>query len=389
MQKKLIALAVAGAFAAPAFAATSNVDVYGQINMSVERVDNGDTAVQRMVSNNNSFIGVKGSEDLGGGLSAVWQIEANLNTDGNGSTGNYFDSDNTKQSAITANNNIFGTRNTYVGLSSKTLGTVIAGVHDTPYKMSTGGLDIFVGTLGDYNAIFGSGGTRHGSYKPYNPSAVFDLRTGNTIAYMSPNFDGFEFKAAYVMGAEASVTSSRSSAYSLSGSYTNGPLFLTAAYERHNNVNGYSPLYGNAFCNNGAVCLGEGDYDMHAYKFGAGYTIAGLKLGAIYEKIVDDEKQIGHTSWGVNAAYPVGAMTLKAEYLKGGSTDYGAGDSGAKMIAVGVDYALSKRTVIQLTYADLENQENGYYALGQGPQVTPTTSGAELSGYSIGVRHSF
>ena len=82
MMKKILAVAIASAFAAPAFAATANVDVYGSINVSIENVDNGVADWNRMVTNNNSFLGFKGSEDLGGGLKAVWQLETNIQPDG-------------------------------------------------------------------------------------------------------------------------------------------------------------------------------------------------------------------------------------------------------------------------------------------------------------------
>lgn len=365
MQKKLIALAVAGMFAAPAFAATSNVDVYGQINMSVESVNDGDDRWARMVSNNNSFFGFKGSEDLGGGLSAVWQIEMNLNTDGN------VGSDWSDAGAIS------GTRNTFVGLSSKNFGTVLAGVHDTPYKMATGPLDLFVGTLGEYNAIMGAAAS--------NPSSTFDLRTGNTIAYISPDFSGFNFKAAYVMGYEGNLSGSgddTSNVYSLSGTYSNGPLFVTAAYEKHNDVDTVS-------CRHGAVCLGAGEgYDRDAWKIGGSYKFGDLKVGAMYENMDDNADSIGHYSWMLNAAYTMGAMTFKAEYLKASELD-AVNDSGASMWALGMDYALSKRTTIQLTYARLDNDDNGNWDLGQGPRVTNDSAGDTVSGFGLGVRHSF
>lgn len=364
MQKKLIALALASAFAAPAFAATSNVDVYGQINMSVESVNDGDDRWTRMVSNNNSFFGFKGSEDLGGGLSAVWQVEMNLNTDGN--VGN----DWSDAGAI------YGTRNTFVGLSSKSFGTVLAGVHDTPYKMATGPLDLFVGTLGDYNAIMGSAAG--------NASATFDLRTANTIAYISPDFSGFNVKAAYVMGFEGNDGGDDTShAYSLSGTYANGPLFVTAAYEKHSGVDW------TVGCRHGAVCLGgSGGYDRDAWKIGASYKFGDLKVGAMYENMDDNADNIGHYSWMLNAAYTMGAMTFKAEYIKASETD-GGNDNGASMYAIGMDYAMSKRTTIQLTYARLDNDDNGGWDLGQGPRVTNDSAGDTVSGFSVGVRHSF
>jgi predicted porin len=75
MKKSLIALAVAGAFAAPAaFAASANVDVYGIMNVALQDTDASGTDLQ--VTDNFSRVGLKGSEDLGGGLKGVWQIES-------------------------------------------------------------------------------------------------------------------------------------------------------------------------------------------------------------------------------------------------------------------------------------------------------------------------
>jgi predicted porin len=366
MMKKILAVAIASAFAAPAFAATSNVDVYGSINESVESVDDGTASYSRMVTNNNSFLGFKGSEDLGGGLKAVWQIEANISIDGSASSTN--------------DNNIFGTRNTFIGLAGG-FGTVIAGTHDTPYKLATGPLDKFVGTLGDYNAVFGNAAG--------NPSSIFDLRTGNTIAYISPNFSGFDVKAAYVMGLEgdASAAADESDAWSLSGTYTNGPLFVTAAYEKHNSV-------GTTTCNNGATCLGQGAVDRDAWKIGAGYKFGNLSVGAIYESIDGDVgTAVAHDSWGLNAAYAMGAFTLKASYANAGEIDNASGvevaNTGAEMWAVGVDYSLSKRTTVQVVYAEMDNDAAGTWDLGQGPQVTASAAGANVTGFGLGLKHTF
>ena len=112
MKKSLIALAVAGAVAAPAaFAATSNVDIYGIFGASVDIIDRDNASEDEFkVSSTASRIGFKGAEDLGGGLSAIWQVETGLDIDGQNTTPNGW-----------------GTRNTFVGLSSKTLGTVRIG----------------------------------------------------------------------------------------------------------------------------------------------------------------------------------------------------------------------------------------------------------------------
>jgi predicted porin len=375
--KKILAVAIASAFAAPAFAATSNVDVYGSLNLSYENVDNGSADWNRMVTNNNSFIGFKGSEDLGGGMKAVWQIESNISIDGSATAA-------TVTTADGVNGNIFGTRNTFVGLSGG-FGTVVAGVHDTPYKMSTGSLDVFVGTLGDYNGIFGN--------VAGNASSFFDLRTGNTIAYVSPNFGGFDVKAAYVSGLEAAEPAGQNTAnaYSLSGTYANGPLFVTAAYETHNDVAGTTTAQ---LCNSGATCLGAGTLSRDAIKLGAGYKFGDLKLGAIYEKIDGDTgTAVAHDTWGVNAAYGIGAITLKASYATASDIENAAGvevaNTGADMWALGVDYSLSKRTTVQLTYASMDNDSAGVWDLGQGPQVANFAAGSEVSGFGLGLKHTF
>jgi len=105
MQKKIIALAIAAAISGPAFA-DGNVTVYGVANASFDLVDNGSIGAtsgtrNNKISSNASRIGFKGSEDLGEGLKAVWQIESLISLDG----------------AAAATPDTLGTRNTYVGLS--------------------------------------------------------------------------------------------------------------------------------------------------------------------------------------------------------------------------------------------------------------------------------
>lgn len=379
MMKKILAVAIASAFAAPAFAATANVDVYGQINLSVDNVDNGAERRNTMSTNNNSFFGFKGSEDLGGGMKAVWQIEANLSIDGSSQT-SAFAATGTA-TAITAQDRgvIFGSRNSYVGLSGG-FGTVLGGVHDTPYKMATGPLDLFVGTLGDYNAVFGAAGAT-------GASNLFDLRTANTIAYVSPTFGGFDVKAAYVMGEGFQATGAKSSAYSLSATYKNGPLFATGAYEQHNNVNACPACtIGTTGLANGAPTL-----DRDAWKLGVGFTMGAFKVGAVYEDISGDAtgaSAIDHSTWLLNGAYAMGAITLKASYST--ADDLGSNtNTGSKMWAVGADYALSKRTTAQLTYARMNNDSAGAWGLGQGAAYSQSALGEDISGFSLGLRHSF
>ena len=130
MKKNLIALAVAAAVAAPA-AVMADATVYGKINMSIDSQDDGSES-GLFHSSNDSRMGFKGSEDLGNGLSTIYQVEVDLDGSGPG--------------ADLAWQN--GLRNTYIGVASN-WGTVLTGKHDTPYKIVGRKLDLFGDTRGD------------------------------------------------------------------------------------------------------------------------------------------------------------------------------------------------------------------------------------------------
>jgi predicted porin len=116
MQKKIIVLALAAAFAMPAFADTANVTVYGAVNLSAEQINTGDSASGAKganafkVSSNVTKFGLKGAQDLGDGVSAIWQIEQQVDVDDAGGTG--------------SGKNTLATRNSFVGLADKSMGTV-------------------------------------------------------------------------------------------------------------------------------------------------------------------------------------------------------------------------------------------------------------------------
>ncbi len=353
MKKSLIALAVAGSFAAPAFAATSNVDVYGVMNVSVSRVDSDVTGIDNStnVTSNASRIGFKGTEDLGGGLAAIWQIETGFDVDGDTTSG-------------------MSTRNTFVGVKGG-FGTVLAGRHDTPMKLLGRSVDNFGDTMADSRNLLGA--QRSGG------ATMFDLRTPNTVAYISPNFSGLTVIGAYVADHAASTTgldNNDTDAYSLSGTYANGPLMLGLGYERHNSVSG-----GN-------------DVDRSMWRLVGGYTIGDLKLGAQYENGKDDgmTADADRNGWGVFANYTMGAIVLKANYLSVGDIDT-ASDTGAKQYTLGVDYNLSKRTTAYAFYAQVKNDNAARFGLGSGAgdsdRTANATAGADPSVFGVGVKHSF
>ena len=247
MQKKIIALAIAAAISAPAFADTSNVTVYGIADVSYDSIKTGTAsalgagataaqiaagtagATSNRVSSNTSRLGFKGSEDLGDGLSAVWQIESVINMGDTTGTGTSI-----------------GTRNTFAGLSSASAGTVVLGRHDTPYKLSTRAYDLFGDGIADNRSIMGGspaantstapaavlGGT---AYTPASAAASFDGRQNQVLAYISPKLGGVATLAiGYVNLSPANnlATSNKQSAVSVAGMFDIGSGFgASLAYE--------------------------------------------------------------------------------------------------------------------------------------------------------------
>jgi predicted porin len=353
MKKSLIALAVASAVSAPAFAATSNVDVYGVFNMSVNVVDRDQPGVEDefTVASNRSRLGFKGAEDLGGGLSAIWQLEQRFDAD----TG-AFPTD---------------FRNTFVGLSSKALGTVKFGRYDTAYKMTTAKYDAFADGLGDYNNIMGA----------VNPlffggdGVVFNERADNSISYESPSFMGFTGMLTYGQQNETGLTATNPELWSLGGVYANGPLSVIAAYEINKDTT-----------TNG---------DAEAWKIGAGYQFGNTRIAGFYERIKFDSATSDYErdAWYVSVVHQMGSIALKAAYAMADEGELNGVNTndGAQQWTLGVDYSLSKRTTAYALYTSLDNDTNAGFNMGvsSSNSVAPTAGGQNPNGLSIGLKHTF
>ena len=106
----------------------------------------------------------------------------------------------------------------------------------------------------------------------------------------------------------------------------------------------------------------------------------------MYENIEVSNKDRG--AWMLNAGYAMGPITLKAMYMNADDRD-GTNNTGATQWNLGVDYALSKRTIVQVVYANLDNDSGAGYQLGQGGNIVAGSSGKDQSGFALGVRHSF
>ena len=385
-QKKLIVVALAAAITLPvqALADNANVTIYGMANLSFDMTDNGNNGTPgtstNKVSSNASRLGFKGAEDLGDGLSAVWQLESRVDMDNAGGT--------------------FGTRNTFAGLKSESLGQLVLGRHDTPYKIATRRLDIFGDTMGDNRALMG------GSIKGKNSALQFDGRPNDVAMYTSPSMNGFTVAASYIAGAELATAASniKGQTWSLAGMYDNGPLFASLAYQV-NDVG--STATGN---NAGGVVAGTTGVKESAWKAGLGYKLEAIEAGLVYEKTNDNFNTAssvqactsgstatdcyGHNAWYLSGKYKLPSGAAKLAYAKAGDLGNKA-SSGASQWVAGYDHNLSKRTTLYAIYTKLSNNTNASYGIAAGDAgintgfVNAKGAHADPSAWSFGMKHTF
>ncbi len=348
MKKTLISLSLAALFGSSA-AFAEDITIYGSMHYSLDYVtadpgfaDDGDWATG---VNRASFIGVKGSEDLGNGLKAIFKIESNIN----GAVGSW---------------------NTYAGLTGD-WGTVIMGQHDTPYLISTEGMDLFVDTVADYNAVMGTA----------NGGVAFNNVAPQTIAYISPNMSGLTIAAALVSTSlDEGAGNEETEGASVAAMYSNNGLYATLAWEGFND--GANALG----CGLGIGVCGTGGSD--AWKGGLGYSNDQFSLGFVYENI--DAGALDQDNWLINGSYTFGNNVLKAEY---GESDVNIVNADYDFWAVGLDHNLSKRTKVYALYTSLDNDTAGAGGLNAGSDVGSvhytTGAGVDRDAFSVGIIHNF
>jgi len=459
MNKKLITLAVAAAMAAPA-AALAEATIYGQAHVSLDYADvnnvilptygfvtnedgsvyidpNGYPVFQKLDNgvdfegwgmssrgyipgeSRASRLGVKGSEDLGGGLKAIYQIELGINF-------------NDTNDNVVNNSDSITYRNTFVGLAGN-FGTILFGRHDTPMKISTSKLDLFSDTMADYNGTVG----------------FRDLRADNVVAYISPNWRGFQLAGAVVPPGGATAgdglnlnSDGIAEGYSLAAIYSNGPFYASAAYEslgdemfndQYTSVYMSNCDYVGAFPHNPTLVDspydGTGGYygcnytseDATAWRFGLGLLDwNGFTLTGIYESrdqepgsdtffAYDDPANsalswsipgAAHDAelWQIQAGYAFGNNMIKAMYGEAtfdsniylgsqfvanhggaGFADYATTpvDYDRSTWGVGFDHNFSKRTKAYVLYTEVDDDREDYVA------------GTDWSGFSLGLLHKF
>ncbi len=342
--------------------------------------------------------GLRGREDLGGGLAAVFVLENGFDLN-NGSLA--------QKNRGSTQGLMFG-RQAYVGLSSE-YGSVLLGRQ----------YDSVVDYVGPFES-----GTQWGGYIAAHPGDLDNInnayRVNNAIKYASKPYRGITFGGVYSLGGVAGSVS-RNQLWSLGAGYSNGPFTAGVGY-----LNARNPNVG-FFGDNGASTAAaasanfisspvySGYASAHTYQViatGAAYVFGGATIGATYSNV--QFKSLGDTATSgpnprgysgnatfnnveVNFKYqftPALIVGASFDYTKGGEVDSATGaNPGAKYYqgAIGADYFLSKRTdvyVIGVYQMASGTDSTGTTAVAAINNLTPSTSDRQ-STVRLGIRHKF
>ena len=375
-----LSLALLGA--AGAAHAQSSVTLYGVLDDSIQYVNN----INVSGSNKSSFglaagnlqgnrWGLKGTEDLGGGLKVVFQLENGFSPN-SGALGSY-----------NGTSKLFG-RQAFVGLASDQFGTVTIGRQYDPV------VDLVQAVTADN--YWGSTFTTPSDVDNNDNSS----RTNNAIKYTSQTYAGFQFEAMYAFGGVAGSTGSGQT-WSGAATYANGPFSVAAGYIRMDNAD---TLAGR---NGGWAGTSDGTFNsinlpyvtaksIGIASIGAQYVIGPITTGLRYSNAQykpDASSAAGFTSterYNVGAGFVNYQLTPAALLGLGYTFTHGSGNGESasyNQISLGGDYNLSKRTDVYLVGA--YQRASGTGAVASVADYDDESASNSQAIVSLGIRHKF
>jgi len=363
MKKSLLAVAVLGAFAGAA-SAQSSVTLFGIADASIGSYSaTGSSSAVRVLSGNNmqsNRFGVRGIEDLGGGLKAGFHLEAGQNLV-NG-TGQATTVCNTTAAACatTGNQGLSFNRRSTVSIGGN-FGEVRLGRDYTPTFDNQTMYDAFAtnGVGSQFNLVAGAQAT--------------NTRASNSIAYWTPgNFNGTIANGNAWGGFGAQVMYAASNTDLSAGryvggrvSYDQGPVSVSLATGSTGNYTGVA-----------------GSGSAKQTNFGASYNFGVVKLIGFYgqNQLNTAAKTKGYS---LGFVAPVGMGNVRGSVARG---DNGLANGKATQYAVGYDHNLSKRTIAYAYVGRVSNKSGS--AIGINGGIAPTAGGSS-TGLQLGLSHSF
>ncbi|WP_374352282.1 porin [Chitinimonas sp.] len=373
MNKKLIALAIA-AIAPAAFAAGNEVVLYGQVNVGVVAADHWDvfTYGPNSVSqvrvddlNTNSRFGIKGEEDLGGGLKAFFKVEQGIGPDATVANVGVQGS---------SNGNAFASREGWVGVKGG-FGSIGLGRGKSAYQVATENFDLFDGNItldinaGDIAYNFGAAKNTKGELVMVPAGDKVDAfggaasyRFSNDIKY-TYEANGLSIALDYGLGTKFqedkdAKTGKSGRNFAASVQYNFEPFWVISAYNNQKAVN---------------------DNKTDNFLIGGGWGAGPLNVGVAYEynratyaSGVNNKQNLVL----INTSYDVGASTFKVGLIHGDKVKSNGNtvkDSDFDRYALGWRYGLSKRTATVVEYGHIDYK----------------SSFKDATTFTVGLMHSF
>ena len=367
IMKWTVLLILAIGLAAGLAQAGDSYKIYGKMHLSTEMHNNGEDS-QLALSSNGSRFGLKGSIEMNGPTSLIWQFEQKVNLAQKG-------------------NETLATRNSFIGMKG-TWGTALFGIHDTPLKTMGSKVTFFRDEIGDYRQTTFS----------------WDRRLQDVFMYITPAHESLEARFMYQFDQSPLGGEESRSVISSSANYKKNGLYLGAAFEMLTKGNASDTwadglttktVFGNA---------------ASGFRAGVKYQMEKIGFAALFQTLTDynqsdfavdeDDGTIAVNNdkkamtFGGEAEYKVseGYAAKVGYYVADPDTD--ADDDEYSLLALGIDRDFSKSLWIYLQYAMVMNGDASAAALGckcngHGAIVNAAGAGENPSGISFGFARTF
>lgn len=354
--------------------AQSSVTVFGIVDAAVtigrgSGAGSADRTQLTSGSYNTSRVGFRGIEDLGGGVSASFWLEAGLSTDTGLGTPS---STNNQASGTTAapagTQGLTFSRRSTVSLAGD-WGELRLGRDYNPQfwnltvfdPFGSVGVGVSLTHINPYGANPVAGG---GPYARGGGVNGLGVRSSNSFGYFLPkNIGGFYGQAQYFLGENprnGAATERDGSGVGARVGYGAGPLSVAVAYQKSEFAVG----------------------DVRTFNIGGSWDFGVAKAMAVFNR--DREPGVRYTAWNIGALVPVGPGEVRIAYSQL-TSDLGVTEPKARKLALGYVHNLSKRTAVYTTVARVRNSEGQSIALGG----ATTAANESSTGFDLGIRHSF
>ncbi|MDH5446807.1 MAG: porin [Gammaproteobacteria bacterium] len=334
------------------------LEIYGKLHVSANRMDNG-KKTGTSISSNASRIGFKGRHKTPKHIDLIWQLEQTVRLD-------------------EANGNL-ATRNSYLGIASN-YGDLLVGHNDTPYKIVAGYWGLFSDLVPDRLALLGAS---------MLDNVKMNDRGENAIFYKN-KMQAWELQAMYSASnptAEDNDTTDDNSAVMRSYAlmYRTNTAYLGVGFEQWDGM---------------AVTNIQNSETERAILTGvrlaAYYWISSLQIGFVYEKTeADDLLRFPHWDkevYGISALYRINSDFDIAMHSLKAKAYANSEKTGAQLNGIGLFFHLDSQSDLYLAWAQTNNDENATYKVadgGHGDTVKPYKAGEDPAAISLGMIFSF